>query len=179
MVYKDFYNDSITLLPIYDNVLGFDSSFAPIGVSDVMLTKNFSLLECFNASYVLDSEKKSFDFLPLDLRLLDLAQYLRDYLNTPLHIGSLFRSVAWELFRKRSGTSKHCDGLAIDLNGEGLVSLIKEALTTKNKLYDYLISVGVRGIGVYEELNFIHFDFRLSKNLVLWSDGFTVKKKKN
>ncbi len=133
---------------------------------DKLLSENFKLGEIRKASFIMPDEQNLFAYVPLDSRVLQAAQILRDALGKPINVNSSFRSVRYELSRKppRSGESQHTYGTALDLSGSGLVELVQEALRTKNKLYQRLRAVGVNGFGVYVEKNFIHIDVREPKS---------------
>ncbi|WP_053056658.1 D-Ala-D-Ala carboxypeptidase family metallohydrolase [Tenacibaculum mesophilum] len=129
------------------------------------LSTNLTLGEIRKSSYIMPDEKNLFAYVPLDSRVVQAFQILRDALGKPIVVTSSFRSVRYELSRKppRSGKSQHTYGTALDLKGSGLVELVQDALATKNKLYQRLRAVGVNGFGVYVEKNFIHIDVRDAK----------------
>ncbi|CAM1354885.1 D-Ala-D-Ala carboxypeptidase family metallohydrolase [Tenacibaculum ascidiaceicola] len=131
---------------------------------DKLLTENFKLGEIRKASFIMPDEQNLFAYVPLDSRVLQAAQILRDALGKPIKVNSSFRSVRHELSKKRGGESEHTYGTALDLSGSGLVELVQEALRTKNKLYQRLRAVGVNGFGVYESKGFIHIDVRDAKS---------------
>lgn len=132
---------------------------------DKLLSENFKLGEIRKASFIMPDEQNLFAYVPLDSRVLQASQILRDALGKPINVNSSFRSVRYELSRKppRSGESQHTYGTALDLSGSGLVELVQEALRSKNKLYQRLRAVGVNGFGVYESKGFIHIDVRDAK----------------
>ena len=132
------------------------------GLANKDLTKNFTLQEVVKASFVRGFEKPEFNKIPIDPILPKAAQLIRDALRKPVYLGSTFRSMEWEFYKKRPGTSRHTYGMAWDLNGEGLVDLIIEATQTKNELYKQLRQLGIGFIRIYEGSagNFIHMDTR-------------------
>ncbi|WP_440066685.1 D-Ala-D-Ala carboxypeptidase family metallohydrolase [Tenacibaculum discolor] len=151
---------------------------------DKLLTENFKLGEIRKASFIMPDEQNLFAYVPLDSRVLQAAQILRDALGKPINVNSSFRSVRHEISKKRSGESQHTYGTALDLSGSGLVELVQEALKTKNKLYQRLRAVGVNGFGVYESKGFIHIDVRDAKpdgGYAYWegSEDEELKKKGN
>lgn len=127
---------------------------------DKLLSENFKLGEIRKASFIIPEEQNLFAYVPLDSRVLQAAQILRDALGKPINVNSSFRSVRHEISKKRGGESQHTYGTALDLSGSGLVELVQEALATKNKLYQRLRAVGVNGFGVYVKKGFIHIDVR-------------------
>ncbi|WP_299621072.1 hypothetical protein [uncultured Tenacibaculum sp.] len=132
------------------------------GVVKRDLSKNFTLQEVVKASFVRGFEKPEFTKIPIDPILPKAAQLIRDALGKPIRLGSTFRSMEWEFYKKRPGTSRHTYGMAWDLNGEGLVDLIIEATNSKNDLYKQLRQLGIGFIRIYEDHagNFIHMDTR-------------------
>ncbi|WP_271404998.1 D-Ala-D-Ala carboxypeptidase family metallohydrolase [Tenacibaculum soleae] len=138
------------------------------------LSKNLTLGEIRKSSFVKDDEKNLFAYVPIDTRVIQAFQILRDALGSPVTVNSSFRSVRYEISRKRTGESQHTYGKALDLSGVGLVELLTEALETKNKLYQRLRNVGVNAFGIYVEDNFIHIDVREPKidgGYALWFGG--------
>lgn len=184
MLYRYPYQPTVELFPIYKSkeYVSEDAFYLP-GASEIEndfnITKNFSLSELVKASYILKSEVKEFEFLPIDTRVVQGAQLLRSALGSPISVTSSFRSEGHELKKGRDGTSQHVEGLALDLSAPGLVDLVKNAVLTKNKLYRDLLAIGVTAFGVYPDKNFVHIDVRQPKKSgkpYLW--GFeTVKKK--
>ncbi|WGH76138.1 D-Ala-D-Ala carboxypeptidase family metallohydrolase [Tenacibaculum tangerinum] len=149
------------------NVEKYNTHLAPPldGYNDNQrLSRNLTLGEIRKASSVVDGEVNLFTYIPLDKRLINAFQALRNALNAPIVVNSAFRSERHEKKQGRDGTSQHTYGAALDLRGSGLVELVKEALSTKNKLYQTLRAIGVNGFGVYENDNFIHIDVRQPKS---------------
>lgn len=126
------------------------------------LSKNLYLYEVYEKAFMRSFEKSSFTYIPIDNVLPKAFQLLRDALGKPMHLTSSFRSQEWDLYRGRSGKSKHTYGMAWDLTGVGLVKMVKEAIETKNDLYKSLRAMGINAIGIYENSNFIHIDTRPS-----------------
>ena len=129
-----------------------------------ILSKNLTLGELRKSSFVLDEEKNLFTELPTDRRVIEGFQALRDALKKPIYVNSSFRSVRWDLSKKRDGESQHTHAKALDLRGAGLVQLVLEALETKNELYKKLRKIGVNGFGVYVKDDFVHIDVRDAKS---------------
>lgn len=129
-------------------------------LDDKVLSTNLKLGEIRKSSFIRPDEVNLFTYVPIDSRVVQAFQILRDALGKPIVVTSSFRSVRHELSKKRSGESQHTYGAALDLKGSGLIELVQEALATKNKLYQRLRTVGVNGFGVYESKGFIHIDVR-------------------
>ncbi|SNR15803.1 D-Ala-D-Ala carboxypeptidase family metallohydrolase [Tenacibaculum jejuense] len=130
------------------------------GISNKQLSKNFSLKEAVDAAFVRGFEKSQFTRIPIDPRVILASQAIRDALNKPIKLGSTFRSMEWEFYRKRPGTSRHTYGMAWDLSGDGLVKMMTEAVNTKNELYRRLKQIGIGFIQIYPYSNFVHIDTR-------------------
>ena len=132
------------------------------GIINKDLAPNFTLKEAVEASFVTQEEKPQFTRIPIDPILPKAAQIIRNALQRPIYLGSTFRSMEWEFYRKRPGTSRHTYGMAWDLNGEGLVDLIIDATNSKNELYKQLRQLGIGFIRIYKDEagNFIHMDTR-------------------
>ncbi len=126
------------------------------------LSENLYLYEVYDKAFVRSFEKASLTYIPIDNALPKAFQLLRNALGKPMYLTSSFRSQEWDLYRGRSGESKHTYGMAWDLTGVGLVKLVKEAVETKNDLYKSLRALGINAIGIYENSNFIHIDTRAS-----------------
>ncbi|WP_417801093.1 D-Ala-D-Ala carboxypeptidase family metallohydrolase [Tenacibaculum sp.] len=132
-------------------------------LDDKVLSANLKLGEIRKASFILPDEVNLFTYIPLDTRVVQAFQILRDALGKPINVNSSFRSVRYEKKKGRSGDGQHTWATALDLSGSGLVELLQEALRTKNKLYQRLRAVGVNGFGIYVEKDFIHIDVRDAK----------------
>lgn len=79
------------------------------------------------------------------MRLLDEA---RDYAGVPFKINSAYRSPEYEKSKGRSGQSRHCYGIAVDIacyTGDFRFAIVNA-----------LLAVGFRRIGIGS--NFIHVD---------------------
>lgn len=90
--------------------------------------------------------------------LLERLDTARAYLGAPIRINSAYRSKEYELSHKRSGTSSHTKGLAVDIScntSEYRLQLIKS-----------LFRAGFRRIGVAK--SFIHVDIDKSKPHSFW-----------
>lgn len=86
---------------------------------------------------------------------LDDARSICSY---PFVLNSAFRSVQYEHDHKRSGTSSHTKGLAVDISCLTSVCRLKMIMA--------LLAVGFRRIGIYP--TFIHVDSDCSKPASLW-----------
>lgn len=128
----------------------------------VKLSQYLTFGEIWDATKVIDKQENWDNGIPLHKDIPLLHEIIRTELGSPVYVGSAFRSYAWELYRHRSGISKHVEALAIDLNGIGLVKLIETALNDQNQLYKTLRQLGVNAFGIYSWG--VHFDFRASKS---------------
>lgn len=113
------------------------------------VSENFSLREYYNATFVTPLERKSLAGLPLDERLIEAIQLIRNYLGKPLTITSLFRSIAWNNSQGRFYVSQHEYAMAADLKGQGLKDVIYNAIKTKNQLYRDLKRLNIFSFGFY------------------------------
>lgn len=139
------------------------------------LSKNFTLGELYDATFMLPDEWEGQTTIPIHKNAIKVAQLLRDNLNDAIYITSAFRSKKHELKKDRDGSSQHVKALAIDLKGSGLSLLLKEAVEQKNELYHKLRNLGINAFGIYND--FIHLDFRPSKangSIFYWNE---LKKK--
>lgn len=163
------YPPTVDLIPIYEyNEPTNDDIyvFLPTNkrtINNIQLTDNFKLSELVQASYVTPEELENFETLPIDMRVISGAQLFRETLGKPIKINSSFRSENYELSKGRNGKSQHTLGRALDISGVGLVSLVKEAVQTKNDLYKRLRALGINSFGIYTKDNFIHIDTRENK----------------
>jgi hypothetical protein len=144
-----------------------DIKFYQIGFDeDFNLTPNFTIRHLYEATKLVDHEYMTFESIPLHRNALSVAQYLRDQLNIPLHIGSAYRSPLWEQTKGRSQTGSHPLAEAIDLNSSPnnniLTDFVYEAYNTKNHVYQHLKSLGVNSYGFYDWG--VHLDFRSRKS---------------
>ena len=127
------------------------------------LTANFKLEEFLESIFydrlqqieVLKSyeENKSVLFPAINNLAIQL-QVLRDHLKIPIVINIAYRPEWYELSRGRSGTSKHCLGLAADISTSLPTIKVREAI-------EQLIKEGKMdqgGIGKYS--TFVHYDTR-------------------
>ena len=130
-----------------------------------------NLGELWDATKVLNKQLFFDTGIPLDNRCLKAHTHLRELTGSPISIGSAYRSYLWESKKGRSGESQHCLAHAIDLSGEGLVSLIEDAIKTENELYKELRRMGVNGVGLYDWG--VHLDFRgikITGELAFWDE---------
>ncbi len=109
--------------------------------------------------------------LTLQGHALDRLQWYREFLKAPLsinHAGLKYRGFrSWRENKKIGGAegSKHCFGLAFDMNCYSASTSAFTVATVaysieqikKNKTPHHR---GFRGIGVYPKKNFVHGDFR-------------------
>lgn len=89
------------------------------------------------------------------MRKLDDARNLCSY---PFVLNSAFRSKEYEIQHGRTGTSSHCNGLAVDISCLTSICRLKMVIA--------LLAVGFRRIGIYP--TFIHVDNDSTKNKSMW-----------
>lgn len=82
----------------------------------------------------------------------------RSYSQFPFIITSAFRSVAYEHENKRSGTSSHCKGCAVDISCRDSVRRLV--------IIQSLLRAGFRRIGIHKY--FIHVDSDSLKQYCIW-----------
>ena len=80
----------------------------------------------------------------------------RDLAGCPFIVNSAFRSKEYELRKKRSGNSMHCQGRAVDLS-------CKDS-STRYRIIKAALQAGFHGIGIGR--TFIHLDDR--DTLTIW-----------
>lgn len=86
----------------------------------------------------------------MNMRFMHRLDKLRELCNFPLVVNSAYRSRDYELSKKRSGTSWHCKGRAIDIRCD---DSWKRYMIVRNA-----IKLGFNGIGIGK--NYIHLDDR-------------------
>jgi uncharacterized protein YcbK (DUF882 family) len=131
------------------------------------MTKNFKIEEFIDSrfyddhsqSLVWDSYEENKDELkPMLQKLANQLQVLRNHLERPININIGYRPVWWEHQTGRSGSSKHCLGMAADIVVDGLSpDSVADAI-------EYLIEEGEMlqgGLGRYN--TFTHYDIRKGK----------------
>lgn len=94
-----------------------------------------------------------------DLNPSLLNRLVELYSKYPFTVNSAFRSVDWEHKHKRSGTSSHCKGLAVDLAVRNGIDRLK--------LVEYALKLGFHRIGIAK--NFIHLDCDEDKPDSIWT----------
>lgn len=93
----------------------------------------------------------------VDSKLVDYLQRIRDHFDAPVYIHSAFRCEDWNKSVGGVYNSQHRYGKAADISVEGVpCSMVAE----------YAESIGVLGIGLYDEDNgdFVHIDTREYKS---------------
>ncbi|WP_233890477.1 YcbK family protein [Tenacibaculum piscium] len=174
--YLDAYGKFVKKIEFHEN------SVTTVFNDSLQVAKNLTLGELRKSSFVLPSEIGSFWCVPVDVRLFKAFEILRAALGKPITLTCSFRSYRHEISKGRNGTSQHVQGKAFDLTGDGLVSLLSDAVATKNDLFVELQSAGVNGFGIYEDKNFVHIDVRDSSvlgNFAFWGGSETSEKKKS
>lgn len=93
----------------------------------------------------------------VDTALITIVQKIRDHFDKPVTINSGYRCSKHNKAVKGTSGSKHTKGQAADI----VVNGVKPAEVAK-----YAESIGVKGIGLYENSdgNFVHVDTRLIKS---------------
>lgn len=86
----------------------------------------------------------------MDDKFMARLQTARDLAGVPFIINSAYRTVQYELSKKRSGKSMHCLGRAVD------IKCVDSG--TRYRIINALISAGFNGIGI--DNTFIHVDDR-------------------
>ena len=90
---------------------------------------------------------------------LELLDAVREAAGIPLVLNSAYRSVEWEKSKKRTGSSSHTKGLAVDIRCT--------ANATRYKIIAAALSCGIRRIGVAH--TYIHLDADESKSQgIIW-----------
>lgn len=86
-----------------------------------------------------------------------MLERARALAGIPFRLSSAYRSVSYELKHKRSGTSFHTQGRAVDI--------LCTNSWERYCIIEALIKTGFRGIGIAQ--NFIHIDNR--DNVCIWT----------
>ena len=126
------------------------------------LSKNFSSSELVSASH----PEKGMAYFEFDERLIQIAQFLRDRIGSPIRINSAYRNKDYNASVGGASNSMHLYGKAIDLSGSGLVSFVQNAYDKKTSDWYHLVSLGVNGLGIYD--SFVHLDTRAGR-FAFWS----------
>lgn len=104
------------------------------------------------AKYFKDSEFKactpSCSIEQMDQAFLLLLDDIREYAGIPLVLNSAYRSPAYEKKHGRTGTSAHCQGLAVDI--------LCRTSSNRYKIVKAALECGVRRIGIGP--TYIHID---------------------
>ena len=129
------------------------------------VTKNFTSREVMGSSV---SDSGVFE---MDQKVFDVAQYIRDAIEVPVNINSAFRSRKHNEAVGGAKNSYHLTGQALDLSGDGIVEFMLEAYDTKNVHFNRMRSLGLGGLGIYD--NYVHIDTR-RMNFAFWD----LRKKK-
>lgn len=93
----------------------------------------------------------------MDESFMALLDKARSLAGVPFRLSSAFRSIPYELKHKRSGTSFHTKGRAVDI--------LCTNSWQRYIIVECLIRVGFRGIGIAQ--NFIHVDNR--EQVCIWT----------
>ena len=126
-----------------------------ISKTNNQLTENFKESEFYSGSFDAPDSHFLHDSIPL------ISQYLRTFLSSPVSVNSTFRTSKHNLIVGGSSNSQHLKGNAVDLSfTDGAHIILTFDILNKGELFQTLLKMGVRGIGLYD--TFIHFDFRSS-----------------
>jgi uncharacterized protein YcbK (DUF882 family) len=110
------------------------------------LSKNFKVKEfaCNDGS----------DTILIDTKLVEILQMIRDRYKLSVKITSGYRTKSYNAtIEKSSKASKHCEGMAADIQIKGIAPL---------QIAKYCESKGVKGIGLYN--TFTHVDSRKERS---------------
>ena len=103
-----------------------------------------------------------------DEKLLDAAQWLRDFTGVPWKPTSTLRVLSHNRSIGSKDTSLHVYGQALDIqpveNRSSTLRLVFQDIAQKGPIYAGLRERGINGIGVYD--SFIHLDTR--QNFAAW-----------
>ena len=94
---------------------------------------------------------------PIDEKLVEYLQKIRDHFGKPVHV-TAYRCTTYNAkVQNAAPKSKHTLGMAADIGVEGVAPA---------EVAKYAESIGVKGIGLYEEKdgNFVHIDTRENKS---------------
>jgi hypothetical protein len=162
--YNSYTNNNLINIPV--NVTPLSTIFD----RSIQVSQFLNLGEVYDATKLMDKTDLFSTGITIDKRILEVHTYLRIALNNALYVGSLGRSLEWELYKNRDGSSQHVKLIAGDFNGVGLIDLIKNALKTKNQIYTDLRLMGVNAFGIYDWG--VHLDFRPSPdgNIYFWDE---------
>ncbi len=97
---------------------------------------------------------------PIDGKLVEYLQNIRDYFGVPVHISSAYRCESYNTKADGSDSSRHKTGMAADIWVEGY---LKDPRTVAQ----YAESIGILGIGLYEgsrDMWFVHIDTRTQRS---------------
>ncbi|MGK0324838.1 MAG: hypothetical protein ACJA1D_000170 [Polaribacter sp.] len=161
--HNNYTNKNLITIPV--NVTPLSTIFD----RSIKVSEFLNLGELYDATKILDKTDLFSTGITFDKRLLEIHTYIRKALNNALYVGSLGRSLEWEHYKNRDGTSQHVNLIAIDLNGMGLVDLIQNAVKTQNQIYTDLRRMGVNSFGLYDWG--VHLDLRPAQsdgNIYFW-----------
>ena len=128
----------------------------------IQLTNNFNKIEFESKD---GSEMPNWVLVNIKELAKDL-QVIRDYIKTPIHINSAYRSPSHNNSVGGKTNSYHIKGMAADITVKGY---------TPRKLYSVVRKlrkqgkIGVNGIGLYN--GFLHVDIREQNRLSLWDNS--------
>ncbi|WP_052143563.1 YcbK family protein [Wocania ichthyoenteri] len=141
----------------------------------------YNITENFNTSEIIKASHSNDDIVLIDKKVVEVAQYIRTALKTPVGINSAFRSPEYNATLEGSAkNSQHIHGKALDLRGNGIVEFMEEAYRTKNEHWVKMYDLGLRGLGFYswgvhidtrDSISVANWDYRKKKVLIksIWS----------
>ena len=134
------------------------------------ITKNFNAKELFSKSFPAPSEHFLSD------QVVNAAQFIRDYVNSPVKINSSYRTVVHNSSIGGAKRSQHLKGTALDLSfsNENILLQLHQSILKKDAFLNQLIGTGINGVGLYDR--FIHIDSRPGP-FTFWDKRITTKKK--
>lgn len=88
-----------------------------------------------------------------------VLEIIRAYLGEPVFVTCGFRPKEWEIYKGRTGRSKHTTGEAVD------ITFLKASL---QYVYDWInTNIRIGGRGISHSAQFIHYDIR--NNFAEWN----------
>jgi len=146
------------------------------------VTPNFKANEFYSTSPDAPNEHYISD------EVIEAAQYLRTYFNTPVNVNSSFRTPKHNAAIGGASRSQHLKGTALDLsfpNNPNALLILKQDILNEGEIFTKLYSIGIHGFGLYD--NFQHIDSRPNAygntktkngaNYTTWDRRVTSKKK--
>ena len=158
--------------PTEKAISGFPVRYVIISNKDSSVSRNFSMKEFYSKCKGFQASHK------LDSRLIPAIQLIRDNYG-PIVITSSYRDHMCNKAANGAPKSLHMAHKAIDFkfvgkNSRSLSKLYASHILNKSYIYQKLLSIGVKGYGVYPSAVF-HIDTRHS-NVTQWDSWNRTKK---